>query len=278
LAAILAILNHKPFIIQTHGMIRRENNAVKKLIDALITVPIMKRAQSNLALSDLERKHLIAISPKLSPIIFRNGISHAFLDLHHNEFSEKRKVIFCSRINEKKRVSIFLEIAQEFSELDQIDFLIFGPDGGELKLVLDKISEYSQKNIATTKYLGPLLTGEVIKVLASVDLLILPSLEDAYPMVILESLSVGTPVLISRYCGNADDVKLIDSDFVCTTDDIDEYVAKIKLILQKYSSGRNREVLRKLSLEFFDIKPVTKSLVEINRVANFERENLANES
>lgn len=278
LAAIFAFLNHKPFITQTHGMIRKENSAIKKLVDFLFTVPILKRAQSNLVLSALERKHLNEISPKLSPIIFRNGISHTFLDLQTYELSEKRKVIFCSRINEKKRVSVFLEIAKEFSKLDQIDFLIFGPDGGELKLVLDKISEFSQKNIATTKYLGPLLTGEVTKVFANVDLLILPSLEDAYPMVVLESLSVGTPVLISRFCGNADDVKLIDPEFVCTSDGIGEYVTKTKSILQKYSLNSNRDVLKKLSLEFFDIKPLTKSLVELYKVATFKKENLTNES
>jgi glycosyltransferase involved in cell wall biosynthesis len=126
--------------------------------------------------------------------------------------------------------------------------------------------------------LGPLLTGEVTKVFANVDLLILPSLEDAYPMVILESLSVGTPVLISRLCGNADDVKLIDPEFVCTSDGIEEYVTKTKSILQKYSSGTNRDVLKKLSLEFFDIKPLTKSLVELYKVANFKKEKLTDES
>ena len=46
--------------------------------------------------------------------------------------------------------------------------------------------------------------AELRRLLADSDILAVPSIEDAYPLVVLEALSCGTPVLISTNCGNVD--------------------------------------------------------------------------
>ena len=62
--------------------------------------------------------------------------------------------------------------------------------------------------------MGSLTPSEVTSKLLEFDLLVLPSRYDPFPMVILEALSVGTPVLVMPSCGLAETLKTFNPDFV----------------------------------------------------------------
>ncbi|NBX70905.1 MAG: glycosyltransferase, partial [Actinobacteria bacterium] len=68
-------------------------------------------------------------------------------------------------------------------------FEIYGPDGGELELVR---RELEIRNLSENVYYkGALQAEDVQKLLREIDLLVLPSRDDNFPMVILEALAVG---------------------------------------------------------------------------------------
>ena len=97
-----------------------------------------------------------------------------------------------------KGIDQFLSLAKSQRERP-IKFEIYGPDGGELSRSLRFIREHNLSETVT--YKGALATETVIGRLSEVDLLVLPSRYDNFPMVILEALSVGTPVLVMQSCG-----------------------------------------------------------------------------
>ncbi len=211
IAGLICIVSRKPFFIQTHGMIRKKESWIVELFDRVAIIPILKRAHINFALSDNEAIDLKEVYPKIRISILRNGYDFGELLAPIPANSSKINIIFCSRLHVTKGINHFCELAKEFENNDAYRFTIFGPDGGELAWIEKFISE---NNLINLKYSGALPPDRVIETLAASDLLILPSNYDPYPMVVLEALSVGTPVLISSVCGQASEIEKTDPNFV----------------------------------------------------------------
>lgn len=53
---------------------------------------------------------------------------------------------------------------------------------------------------------GPLEHDEVLAADREADVYVLPAIEEPFPVSVLEAMSVGTPVVITRTCGQAPDV------------------------------------------------------------------------
>jgi glycosyltransferase involved in cell wall biosynthesis len=267
LAATLAIIYRKPFVTQTHGMIRKKTGILARIIDPICTIPLLRKAKVNLVLSASEEQNLKQVVRRIKPKIFINGISFQKESDELNRVSGHYQVVFCARLDPKKGVKDFMSIAEHFTDGDKIDFQIFGPDGGELEYVTKKISDATTRNKSRIEYRGHLKVEEVKSVLENANLLILPSREDAYPMVVLEALSEGTPVLISRNCGNSGEVREIDPNFVCESGNIIEYVQKVRHLLRDYEDNQNRSRVISLSKSHFDIGPLTDKLIRIYGLA-----------
>jgi len=105
------------------------------------------------------------------------------------------KICFISRLSKMKNLLFALEVLS-LIRFD-IEFNIYGPD--EDKLYLDECKKYISflpKNIKVFFH-GSLRNVEVKNRLAEHDLFFLPTLGENYGHAIVESLSIGLPVLIS---------------------------------------------------------------------------------
>ena len=103
------------------------------------------------------------------------------------------------RISKMKNLLFCLEILLECYKLldpKEIIFDIYGPIE-DLKY-WNTCQDFIKFNNLNVLYKGALSAGDVQKTLANYDLLFLPTLGENYGQVIAESLSVGTPVLISN--------------------------------------------------------------------------------
>jgi glycosyltransferase involved in cell wall biosynthesis len=105
------------------------------------------------------------------------------------------RAIFISRISPKKNLPFLLEVLMTVR--GRVDLDIIGPteDANYWRRCLAEI-ERLPSNVAVT-YRGEMAHDLVAEQLASHDLLVLPTLNENFGHVILEALSVGTPVLIS---------------------------------------------------------------------------------
>lgn len=144
-----------------------------------------------ITVSEYEKKVLVHIGVKEEKITtVYNGV-----DLEKFPFTEKPqhdvfKVGILARLSPEKNHHLFLDIAASMKEEKDIQFYIAG-DGPERKSIQEKIQKSGICDRVT-------LLGEVKephKFLQSMDALLLTSEREVFPMVILEAMATGTPVV-----------------------------------------------------------------------------------
>jgi glycosyltransferase involved in cell wall biosynthesis len=126
-------------------------------------------------------------------------------------------LLFLSRIEEKKGLDILfraLKLVQipwhlTIAGTGKADYILF------LKSLADEL-QLSDRII----WIGQQDNEQKFSVLAQHDLMILPSHDENFANIVIESLSVGTPVLISSNVGLADYVSENQFGWVCSTDEI----------------------------------------------------------
>jgi glycosyltransferase involved in cell wall biosynthesis len=219
LAALLSILKKKPFVTQTHGMIISDGRTSTRLTDLFLTKPLMNRSRINLVLTEIEMSSIKTLNIKSLSKILPNGIAIDSSKKLKNLSSNR--VVFCSRLDKRKGVDKFIELADVFKDT-KFTFEIYGPDGGELHFVLNEITKRKLED--KVLYKGALLAHEVLNVLGGAGLLILPSKDEPFPMVILEAISIGTPVLVMPSCGIAPKLAVFNHAFVSKSEDFDGLV------------------------------------------------------
>lgn len=81
--------------------------------------------------------------------------------------------------------------------------------GGPLK---GKLEELARTTGANVSFSGPLSREEVLARMARIHVLLFPTLEDGWGLVVMEALRAGTPVIGSRYSDAMLEANSIDSD------------------------------------------------------------------
>lgn len=229
MSAILCVILRKPFVIQTHGMCVPSDRLFLQFIDKTATTNLLNRSLKLILLSAKEETEMQNHNLQVASIIIPNGIGKNALKKRKWP-AETARVAFCSRLHPQKGVIKFIEVAKSFNSYDpfgvNIYFEIFGPDGGDLPKVMNILSKLG----AETKisYKTSLNNQEVLDMLRQVDVLILPSKKDAYPMVILEAMSVGTSILVMPSCGFSQLISKFEPNFVAKSEDVEGLIIALK--------------------------------------------------
>ena len=257
LAAFISVIYRKPFVTQTHGMIISDGRASTNVTDVLFTRPLINKSKCNLVLTKIELSAISQIGIKSNSAILPNGISI-------NVKEERRKksgnrIIFCSRLEKRKGVGRFIQLAESFRD-SGLKFEIYGPDGGELQFVQNEIM--SRKLEGILEYKGALQSDQVQQVIAEADLLVLPSKDEPFPMVVLESLAVGTPVIVMPSCGFAKELEYFESNFVSPTEDFTGLRTAFQKIVNDNFQSKNRSEIIDYCRENFGITTVVDRLTQ----------------
>jgi glycosyltransferase involved in cell wall biosynthesis len=205
------------------------------------------------ATSQLERKDIIKVlSVKEESVLLATNLPQKTSELPEPNSSDREprssdsilKIVFLSRISPKKNLSYALKVLKKVKV--PIRFDIYGPKEDEnYWLLCQKLTVMIPSNIHVT-YCGSVHPAEVSHVFSNYDLFFLPTQGENYGHVIAESLSVGTPVLISDQTpwrnlhktglgwdlplsGEADYVKAIESYFTLSAE---EHVAQRKRVIE----------------------------------------------
>ncbi|WP_227671595.1 glycosyltransferase [Psychrobacter sp. 72-O-c] len=181
----------------------------------------------------------------------RNYISQVF-----NESDLSLKILQVGRLNEAKNHRFTLEIAQELKACN-VDFTIYIVGQGQLEEGLkQQVKDKSLQN--EVKFLG--VRSDVAELMASADYMIMPSLYEGFPVVLVESQTVGLASIISNQISAEVDLgldlveflpldsakpwakRLLGSKGVCVSND----VIKDRLQLQGFDVAVNAEKLTRL--------------------------------
>jgi glycosyltransferase involved in cell wall biosynthesis len=263
-AAIFCVLLRKPFVTQTHGMVKADPRFSTRIIDLIFTRRLLKHSRVNFVLTNQEIQEMGGLKLRSNLMVLPNGIRVADSISSHKK-NVKPKIIFCSRIQARKRPDRFIKLAQEAETRNlDLDFEIMGPDGGVLKQILRTIDE---KNISNLTYGGALDSDEVSKKLSECDLLVLPSENEPFPMIVLESLAVGTPVLIMPSCGIAKTIAEKFDEFVAPSDDFEGLLTSFLSLEASGFNTSRRSRLQDFCRYEFGIVSVTNELEQTYQTA-----------
>jgi glycosyltransferase involved in cell wall biosynthesis len=163
-----------------------------------------------------ERAECLELIPDWKNTVLPNFLDIAIKDLpiRLKKESDTFRILFLSRIHEKKGVDTLL------SALVQVPFkwtLSIAGDG-EAAYIAQLQQQAQELGIADrVKWLGFVQPEARFGVFEAADVLVLPSHNENFANVVIESLSVGTPVLVSQYVGLKDYILEKKLGWVCDT-------------------------------------------------------------
>ena len=199
-AAAIALRRRVPYVVQPHGQVIVSDNPLAPALDATLTRRVLAGATTVFHLTPEERAGLTAVSHV--PLPFEqlgNGVP--VVD-EVAGFPERPEVLFCARLQERKRPLMFIEMAKALlAEGLDASFVLVGPDEGLGAQVRAEVAAFGDTD--QLRWEGPLAPDQTLERVSRATLSVLPSVFEPYPMSVLESMSVGRPVVITTSCGLA---------------------------------------------------------------------------
>jgi len=217
LGCFVALIRKVPVIVSPRGTLsnysfHNKNNNIKSTMHFWLGKPLLKKCFIHTT-SNNEHDVLKAMLPHNTVFNIPN-----FINLTKNKFSgyqstDHVRIIFFSRIEKKKGLDILLDALK--SVTIPYKLTIAGDGNTEYVNQLKKMA--LDNGIANNIDWIGFQTDNKYQLLYEHDVMVLPSYDENFGNVVIESLSVGTPVLISGQVGLADYIKDNKFGWVCET-------------------------------------------------------------
>jgi glycosyltransferase involved in cell wall biosynthesis len=266
LSCLVAIIRNVPVLLSPRGTLSpysftNKNNRKKWIIHKSIGTYLLNKCHLHVT-SEREKAAILQIINPKSIHILPNFIKLSVQKIAiPANASPLLKLLFFSRIEEKKGLDILLN---SLSKVTVPFHLTIAGDGD--REYIDRL-----KSIADQKGISPSLSWvgfqgtNKFDLMLGHDLMILPSHDENFGNVVIESLSMGTAVLISKYVGLAAYVAENNFGWVCDLDenDISRFINlinkendKLSLIRQqapaKIRNDFNEETLSRKYIDMYN--------------------------
>jgi glycosyltransferase involved in cell wall biosynthesis len=210
LSCLIAIRKNTPVLLSPRGTLspysfKVGNVFVKKIIHRLVNRRLLRSCHFHVT-SGKEKEDLLEIIAPKSVRVIPNFIQLPELTTVNRQATENPvlRLLFLSRIDAKKGLPILFEALAKVNFPYQLTIAGSG-DGHyirDLKILATKLK--IEENIS---WIGHQDSPQKFRVLNAHDLLVLPSHDENFANVVIESLAMGTAVLLSTAVGLADYVK-----------------------------------------------------------------------
>lgn len=194
----IAWARRRPYVTQTHGMIQPDERFLVRILDAMAMRALLRRAYIRFVLTEREQEGLTSVLGRFAECVrLPNGVPQTHISAMSRTGCQ---VLFCARLHRRKRPTAFVEMAAELLRHGvDANFALVGPDDGELRAVRQVIAENGLE--ASVRYEGPLDYSAVLARMAQADVYVLPSVDEPFPMSLLEAMSLGLPSVCTDSCG-----------------------------------------------------------------------------
>jgi glycosyltransferase involved in cell wall biosynthesis len=207
---------------------------VKRIIRSKIEGELNRFLTNEVVCVAEELKHVVEKQRIRTPIsVVYNGIDvSAFSDTHKKTSFYVRRdnelvLGFVSRLSTQKGINYLLKLAVVLRE-EKVNYKMLIVGDGDQKSFIESYIKKNQLEKNVTLY-G--FQKDVNNVLDSIDVLLLPSLFEGFPMIILEALCSKTPVIASNVNGIPEVVKDNENGFLVTPRDVSAlYRAVLKYV------------------------------------------------
>lgn len=218
ISALICVLKGKKFILSPRGTLsaysfNNRTSFLKKIFHQCIGKPLLLKANFLLTSKNEETEIKLLLNESIKTFVLPNFVKIAnSLPLQLPDFSNL-KLLFLSRIEEKKGIEFLLNALENLT----ISYQLTIAGTGEVTYI------ESLKNLAKNldieqnlNWVGQVNNDKKFEILNKHHLLVLPSYNENFANVVIESLSVGTAVLISPNVGLANFVKEYKFGWICT--------------------------------------------------------------
>lgn len=189
-AAACTLLLGRRLILQPHGMLTTGIWTPFHVLVDLMARPIARRAETVLALTDVE-------AASLHSWLGRDKTPNRIIVIGNPVLTVRRRVLeappttlFAARLHPRKRVNDFLEAAA-LTKSETV-FVVAGADQGDRALV--EAARIKDR----VKYLGAISQHEVLSWLASVNSFVLPSIDEPWGNTLATAVASGIPVVVTE--------------------------------------------------------------------------------
>lgn len=233
-AFALSVLTRTPYIITAHGgdvpggAPEKTNGWFRFVLP--FSKPVWKHAAAITAVSSQTRQ--LALKHYTADIqVIPNGIDPSAY--HPGKFDSRKTptIIYIGRFSPEKNA---LAVPQVLSTLKDLDWeCIMLGDGPQMDDVKALIRQDQMEQRFTLP--GWVDQGEVVRWMEKSDILFMPSLRDAMPMVGLQGLAMGL-ALVASEIGSIPDIVAEDKNgFLVTPGDLNGYATAIKRLLEDHT-------------------------------------------
>ncbi|MGI5445590.1 glycosyltransferase [Streptomyces sp. CA-243310] len=203
--ALAALRARKPLVLQTHGMVDPSGKLLAKVLDAVAVRRLLRGADAVLYLTPHEREGLDAV-------VGPPALASAVRLVNGTPAQDERpapggapRVLYSARLQARKRPVDFVDAAPAVLAVHpDAEFVVAGPDEGESAAVRARIAALGLGDRFTVP--GALSGAEVLTELRRAHVYVLPSVEEPFPMSVLEALAVGVPPVVTHSNGLARDI------------------------------------------------------------------------
>lgn len=229
---------NKPIILTIHvGKIDYDTRMRRVLfeINEKIASYVVGNASRIISIGD-EISEYICKKFKKGSTVIQNAVDTNFFSLKRSNYGFI--ALFVGRFTYKKGIDIIVDVAKKLNK-EKINFICIG-DGPKLPEIEKKIREENIQNITLTGTLSD--KKELRQYYRNASVLIFPSRkgEASSPLVILEALASGLPVIVRNTGGHATIIEDGKTGFI--VENVDEIADKIKFL------EKNEDILEKMSL------------------------------
>jgi glycosyltransferase involved in cell wall biosynthesis len=198
-AAQISIDRGVPTFLQPHGMLGRVGGA-KSLVDRLWVRRTIESSTAVFALQQHEKDEIKRVAPRAHTVELPNGIGLPVAAEGWREDNLVEPVVlFLARLHPRKRVSAFLEMARILSSQGiSARYRVVGPDEGDLAEAQRLVRLYKLES--RVEFVGNLEREAIAREYEGAAVYVLPSVNEPFPMTVLEALSYGVPTVVTDTC------------------------------------------------------------------------------
>jgi glycosyltransferase involved in cell wall biosynthesis len=245
-AIALAYMARVRSILTLHGKfstgMQLERRVKKSIINKLVLWPVLGLATSVTAMSEEEKNNILKVRSGLNIEVIKNGIDR--VTFKERDCSYLGHILFLGYLEKRKNLNFIVDIYSGLRKRGYKGSLIIaGPDSYNYKHeVVSHIFENKVKGVTFVDFVDGSAKAELIK---KADFFILPSYGEGHPLVLCESISSCTPVLISQKC-NFEEVQVFDCGIEVVGFKEEDWIVAAERILgdAKYKYGYNYKRLQ----------------------------------